>query len=78
MLLVLSDKGKGMQSSSDQPLVGEEHCVTTLITASKETNSNSVLSSNMSFPFKKYYNYVLCSCYKSPTSVLVFARCSVI
>ena len=26
-----------MQSSSEQPLVGEEHCVTTLITAAKET-----------------------------------------
>ena len=37
MLLVLSDKGKGIQSSSEQPLVGEEHCVTTLITAAKET-----------------------------------------
>ena len=37
MLLVLSDKGKGKQSSSEQPLVGEEHCVTTLITAAKET-----------------------------------------
>ena len=37
MLLVLSDKGKGMQSSSEQPLVGEEHCVTTLITAAKES-----------------------------------------
>ena len=31
MLLVLSDKGKGMQNWSEQPLVGEEHCVTTLI-----------------------------------------------
>ena len=29
-----------MQSSSDQPLVGEEHYVTTLITASKETIFN--------------------------------------
>ena len=38
MLLVLSKNGKGMQSSSEQPLVGEEHCVTTLITAAKETN----------------------------------------
>ena len=28
---------KGMQSSSERPLVGEEHCVTTLITAAKET-----------------------------------------
>ena len=26
-----------MQSSSEQVLVGEEHCVTTLITAAKET-----------------------------------------
>ena len=26
-----------MQSSSEQPLDGEEHCVTTLITAAKET-----------------------------------------
>ena len=28
-----------MQSSSEQPLVGEEHCVTTLITAAKEINN---------------------------------------
>ena len=28
-----------MQSSSEQPLVGEEHCVTTLITAAKETTN---------------------------------------
>ena len=28
---------KGMQGSSKQPLVGVEHCVTTLITATKET-----------------------------------------
>ena len=28
---------KGMQSSSEQPLVGEERYVTTLITAAKET-----------------------------------------
>ena len=34
---VLSNKGKGMQSSSEQPLVGEERYVTTLITAAKET-----------------------------------------
>ena len=29
---------KGMQDSSEQPLVGEEHCLTTLITAAKETS----------------------------------------
>ena len=28
-----------MQSSSEQPLVGEERYVTTLITAAKETNA---------------------------------------
>ena len=28
---------KGMQSSSEQPLVGEERCVTTRVTAAKET-----------------------------------------
>ena len=30
---------KGMQSSSEQPLVGEECYVTTLITAAKETST---------------------------------------
>ena len=39
MSLVLSNKGKGMQSSSEQPLVGEERYVTTRITAAKETRS---------------------------------------
>ena len=39
MLLVLSDKGKGKQNSSEQPLVGEDHCVTTLIAAAKETRN---------------------------------------
>ena len=29
---------KGMQGSSEQPLVEEEHCVTTSITAAKETS----------------------------------------
>ena len=33
-----------MQSSSEQPLVGEEHCVTTLITAAKETRFSIDLS----------------------------------
>ena len=40
MSLVLSNKGKGMQSSSEQPLVGEERYVTTRITAAKETRWN--------------------------------------
>ena len=33
---------KGMQSSSKQPLVGKEHCVTNLITAAKEANLSRV------------------------------------
>ena len=43
MLLVLSNKGKGMRSSSEQPLVGEERYVTTLITAAKETRTLVVI-----------------------------------
>ena len=39
MSLVLSNKGKGMQSSSEQPLVGEERYVMTRITAAKETTA---------------------------------------
>ena len=39
MSLVLSNKGKGMQSSSEQPFVGEERYVTTRITAAKETKT---------------------------------------
>ena len=55
MSLVLSNKGKGMQSSSEQPLVGEERYVTTRITAAKETthpkNWMSQSSFNLSNPF---------------------------
>ena len=40
MSLVLRNKGKGMQRSSEQPLVGEERYVTTLITAAKETRAH--------------------------------------
>ena len=43
MLLVLSNKGKGMQSLSEQLLVGEERYVTTLITAAKETRTLVVI-----------------------------------
>ena len=43
MLLVLSDKGKGMRRSSEQPLVGEERYVTTLIMAAKETRTLVVI-----------------------------------
>ena len=37
---------KGMQRSSEQPLVGEERYVTTLITAAKETSKYLVGSRN--------------------------------
>jgi len=38
MLLVLSNKGKGMQSSGGRPLVGEGRCVATWMMAAKETS----------------------------------------
>ena len=41
---VLVNLRKGMQSSSEQPLVGEERYVTILITAAKETTIFIVLS----------------------------------
>ena len=53
MLLVLSDKGKGLQSSSEQPLVGQEHCVTTLIAAAKENTFEVVFFTNSNFPLCK-------------------------
>ena len=46
MSLVLSNKGKGMQSSSEQPLVGEERYVMTRITAAKETRGWFVIIYN--------------------------------
>ena len=49
MSLVLSNKGKGMQSSSEQPLVREERYVTTQITAAKETSSLLVLKNKIKF-----------------------------
>ena len=47
-----------MQSSSEQPLVGEEHCVTTLITAAKETTTikkaMTNLAENLTRTFQKF------------------------
>ena len=54
MSLVLSNKGKGMQSSSEQPLVGEEHCVTTLITAAKETTQMTTALDSSFFKFFEF------------------------
>ena len=42
---------KGMQSSSEQPLVGEERYVKTLMTAAKETRYVSAR------------NFILCACF---------------
>ena len=41
---------KGMQGSTEQPLVGEEHCVTTLITAAEETNPTPLIRPNFHGP----------------------------
>ena len=40
-----------MQSSSEQPLVGEEHCVTTRTTAAKETN---IVAAQRRFPDREF------------------------
>ena len=59
MSLVLSNKGKGMQSSSEQPLVGEERYVTTRITAAKETRK-PVTASHKCPPFQiDHFVYVI-------------------
>ena len=39
---------KGMQSSSEQALVGEEHCMTTLTKAAKETTNHWITSRSFS------------------------------
>ena len=48
-----------MQSSSEQPLVGEEHCVTTLITAAKETIFTLSVLERSSFAFTKLASNVV-------------------
>ena len=51
---LLANLRKGMQGSSEQPLVGEEHCVTTLITAAKETTDCSTGSSKVHVKFPEF------------------------
>ena len=70
MSLVLRNKGKGMQRSSEQPLVGEERYVTTLITAAKETTNKLHHQKKMmqrcnSFLKSPDYHYNCCSKQKS-------------
>ena len=48
-----------MQSSREQPLVGEEHCVTTLITAAKETIFTLSVLERSSFAFTKLASNVV-------------------
>ena len=50
-----------MQSSSEQPLVGEEHCVTTLIKAAKETTHS--FASNSLTPYLRAHMYHSLSIY---------------
>ena len=57
MSLVLSNKGKGMQSSSEQPLVGEERYVTTRITAAKETNLKFIVAKLLIFERKVFFEF---------------------
>ena len=57
MSLVLRNKGKGMQRSSEQPLVGEERYVTTLITAAKETIEQPTLQQKSEVEFSFLYQF---------------------
>ena len=57
MSLALSNKGKGMQSSSEQPLVGEERYMTTRITAAKETTQPAGPNAFISCHQKKSSSY---------------------
>ena len=59
MSLVLSNKGKGMQSSSEQPLVGEERYVTTRITATKKPLSSQKNPFEPNKPFRASFIGIL-------------------
>ena len=56
MSLVLRNKGNGMQRSSEQPLVGEERYVTTLITAARETTNTRDLCKSFDNRHPLFYN----------------------
>ena len=61
-----------MQSSSEQPLVGEERYVTTRITAAKETTclpDHRELDSDQQYPFAKVH--ALCNYHKAE-AIIVF------
>ena len=87
MLLVLSNKAKGMQNSSEQPLVGEEHCVTTLITDAKESDYKRVVitfSDGTVSSANSLINLCICSvcnvalnfCGDSFSQINCFGRCN--
>ena len=59
-----------MQSSSEQPLVMEEHCVTTLITAAKETSSKYAVA-NLKGERERIRRVQLVECYDSLLTTFV-------
>ena len=59
-----------MQSSSEQPLVMEEHCVTTLITAVKETSSKYAVD-NLKEERERIGRVQLVECYDSLLTTFV-------
>ena len=57
-----------MKSSSEQPLVGEEHCVTTLITAAKETITKAACKDILEIFFKsvkRMLRFIAIYCYEN-------------
>ena len=71
---------KGMQSSSEQPLVGKEHCVTTLIMAAKETSASTVFShlSKLAFCVRAEIEHVIATIFQPSGRSEISARAHVI
>ena len=66
-----------MQSSSEQPLVGEERYVTTRITAAKETsNKPNLILSKFARPLYCFFFFLISSL--ALTGVYIFIKLSII
>ena len=74
MSLVLSNKGKGMQSSSEQPLVGEERYVTTRITGKALDNIDLNLVSHRYVSGVLKDDHFVSACSRAPRFWSIAAR----
>ena len=70
-----------MQSSSEQPLVGEEHCVTTLITAAKETITRAACNDILEIFFKsvkRMLRFITIYCYENGGENILLLFCLIL